>query len=101
MNLYVRYFDREILVHHVDEAIEFLASIDEIGMNPVLEADIRDYVDSAVFYPKHYKIRPRIYFIIIKTEAATMWTLRRKRPFMPIQSRVGHVIVVHRLLLLS
>jgi hypothetical protein len=79
MNLYVRYFDREILVHHVDEAIEFLASIDEIGMNPVLEADIRDYVDSAVFYPKHYKIRPRIYFIIIKTEAATMQDFKEKK----------------------
>jgi hypothetical protein len=41
MNLYLRYFDRETLVASVDEAIEFLRDIDEIGMNPVLEADIR------------------------------------------------------------
>ena len=67
MNLYLRYFDREILVNTVDEAIAFLSDIDEIGMNHMLEADIRDYVASDVAYPKRYKIRPRVYFIIIKT----------------------------------
>ena len=72
MNLYLRYFDNETLVSSADDAIELLSNIDEIGMNPVLEADIREYVASDVFYPKRYKIRPRVYFIIIKTEAATM-----------------------------
>ena len=72
MNLYLRYFDREILVKNVDEAIRFLSDIDEIEMNPQLERDIREYVKSDVYYPKRYKIRPRIYFIIIKTEAQTM-----------------------------
>lgn len=79
MNLYLRYFDRETLVHDVDDAIDFLASIQEIGMNPDLEADIRDYVASDVFYPKRYKIRPRVYFIIIKTEAATMLDFKQKK----------------------
>ncbi|MBR1688915.1 MAG: hypothetical protein IJ710_10395 [Prevotella sp.] len=79
MNLYLRYFDKEILVNNVDDAIAFLASIDEIGMNPVLESDVRDYVESDVFYPKRYKIRPRVYFIIIKTEAATMLDFKEKR----------------------
>lgn len=79
MNLYLRYFDRETLVKSVDEAIDFLKSIDEISMNPVLEADIRDYAASDVFYPKRYKIRPRVYFIIIKTEAATMLDFKEKR----------------------
>ena len=79
MNLYLRYFDRETLVTSVDEAIDFLASIDEIGMNPVLESDIRDYVASYVFYPKRYKIRPRVYFIIIKTDAATMQDFKDKK----------------------
>ena len=59
MNLYLRYFDRETLVTSVDEAIEFLRDIDEVGMNPVLEADIREYAESDVFYPKRYKVRPR------------------------------------------
>jgi hypothetical protein len=83
MNLYLRYFDRETLVTSVDEAIDFLASIDEIGMNPVLENDIRDYVASDVFYPKRYKIRPRVYFIIIKTEAATMQDFKDKKAVHP------------------
>jgi len=79
MNLYLRYFDKETLVHNVDDAIEFLASIQEIGMNRELEADIREYVASDVYYPKRYKIRPRVYFIIIKTEAATMLDFKQKK----------------------
>lgn len=64
---------------NVEDAIVFLANIDEIGMNPMLEADIREYVASDVYYPKRYKIRPRVYFIIIKTEAATMLDFKEKR----------------------
>ena len=79
MNLYLRYFDQETLVSNVDDAIAFLADIDDIGMDPVLEADIRDYVASDVFYPKRNKIRPRVYFIIIKTEAATMQDFKEKK----------------------
>ena len=79
MNLYLRYFDNETLVHHVDEAIDFLRSIDEIGMTPELEADVRSYCDSDIYYPKRYKIRPRVYFIIIKTEAETMLDFKQKK----------------------
>lgn len=79
MNLYLRYFDQEVLVGTVDEAIDFLAGIQEIGMNEALERDLRDYVASDVLYPKRYKIRPRIYFIIIKTEAATMQDFKEKK----------------------
>ena len=79
MNLYLRYFDKEILVENVDDAIAFLADIDEIGMNPDLEQDIRAYAASDVFYPKRYKIRPRVYFIIIKTDAASMKDFKDKK----------------------
>lgn len=79
MNLYLRYFDRETLVGTVDEALDFLASIEEIGLNQALADDIRDYVASDIFYPKRYKVRPRIYFIIIKTEAATMQDFKEKK----------------------
>ena len=79
MNLYLRYFDRETLVSTVDEAIDFLQAIDEIEMTPMLEADIREYVASDVFYPKRYKIHPRVYFIIIKTDAATMQDFKEKK----------------------
>ena len=79
MNLYLRYFDNEILVHNVDDAIDFLRSIPEIGMNANIENDIRDYVASDVFYPKRYKVRQRVYFIIIKTTAATMLDFKQMK----------------------
>lgn len=89
MNLYLRYFDREILVNNVDDAIAFLADIDEIGMNPVLERDIREYAASDVMYPKRYKTRPRVYFIIIKTEAETMQDFKDKKAVHPIEDTSG------------
>jgi len=79
MNLYIRYFDREALVANADEAIDFLRAIPDIDVVPSLEADIRDYVAGDVFYPKRYKVRPRVYFIIIKTEAATMLDFKQKK----------------------
>ena len=85
MNLYLRYFDSEVLVKSVDEAIAFLAGIDDIAMNPVLEKDIREYVASDVYYPKRYKIRPRVYFIIIKTEASTMQDFKEKKAVRPAE----------------
>jgi hypothetical protein len=55
-------------------------------MDADLEEDIREYVASDVFYPKRYKIRPRVYFIIIKTEAATMQDFKDKKALhMPAQ----------------
>ena len=92
MNLYLRYFDREILVTNVDEAIDFLSSIDEIGMNPVLERDVRDYAASDVYYPKRYKIRPRVYFIVIKTEAATMEDFKEKKAVHPNLGPNGKIV---------
>ena len=89
MNLYLRYFDREVLVNTVDEAIHFLSSIDEIEMTPILEKDIRAYVGSDVLYPKRYKIRPRVYFIIIKTEAATMQDFKDKKAIHPAEAHMG------------
>ena len=88
MNLYIRYFDQEVLVKDVDEAIAFLADIDEIGMNPMLERDVREYVESNVMYPKRYKIRPRVYFIIIKTEAETMEDFKEKKAVRPVSAIV-------------
>ena len=79
MNLYLRFFDNETLVESVDQAIDFLSSIQDIEMTPELENDVRAYVDSDVLYPKRYKVRPRIYFIIIKTEAKTMMDFKQKK----------------------
>ena len=79
MNLYLRYFDKEVLVSTVDEAIDCLRSIDDIEMNPLLEADIREYALSDIYYPKRYKVHPRVYFIIIKTEAMSLQDFKDKK----------------------
>ena len=84
MNLYLRYFDNEILVSTVEEAIDFLSSISEIKMTPDLENDIREYVEADAYYPKRYKVRPRVYFIIIKTEAAHMADFKAKKALRPV-----------------
>ena len=72
MNIYARYFDQDVLVYSFDELMDFLSSIPEIPINQRLIEDIRAYVESDMPYPKRYKIRPRVYFILIKTSAQTM-----------------------------
>lgn len=72
MNLYIRYFDSETLVSNVEDAIAFLAGIREIGMNQKIADDIRAYHESDNKFPKRYKVRPKIYFIMIKTDATNM-----------------------------
>lgn len=93
MNLYLRYFDRETLVSNVDDALDFLRSIPEINLDNELEADIREYAVSDVYYPKRYKVRPRVYFIIIKTTAETMQDFKEKKA---VRSNPDSVGIEHR-----
>lgn len=79
MNLYLRYFEDETLVSNVDEAISFLNSLDEVDVTEQMEKELRDYVKCDVMYPKRYKVRPRAYFIVIKTEARTMQDFKDKK----------------------
>ena len=76
MSIYARYFDRETLVNTTEELIDFLASISEIQITPQLVDDVKAYVDSDNPYPKRYKVRPRIYFILIKSNATTLAEFR-------------------------
>lgn len=79
MNLYCRYFDNEILAYSVDELIDFLSSIGEINITQDLVSDLREYAESKIMFPKRYKVRTRVYFIIIKTEAQTMQDFKEKK----------------------
>ena len=79
MNIYARYFDQDILVHTVDELIEFLSQIPDINVTPQLVEDVTSYIKSDVPYPRRYKVRPRVYFILIKTAAATMEEFKAHR----------------------
>ncbi|MCM1109214.1 MAG: hypothetical protein NC388_09220 [Clostridium sp.] len=72
MNLYIRYFDEECVVGSVEEAVDFLSSIPGVTLDDFVISDLRQYVAGSVHYPKRYKVRPRVYFIVIKTMAATL-----------------------------
>lgn len=79
MNIYARYFNQDTIVHNFDELMQFLASIPEIPITPRMENDVHAYVESDNPYPKRYKIRPRVYFILIKTNAETMEEFKTHR----------------------
>ncbi len=72
MNIYARYFNQEVLAHSYDELMSFLTSIPEIPVTPKMEEEVRAYIESDMPYPKRFKIRPRVYFIMIKTVALSM-----------------------------
>lgn len=78
-NLYVRYFDRDMLALSVEEAIDFLSTIPDIRITSELVSEVRAYAESDIPYPKRYKVRPRVYFILIKTNATTMAEFKANR----------------------
>ena len=61
-----------------EEAVAFLYAIPDIGMNEDITEEIKAYAESDVKYPRRYKVRPRVYFIIIKTEASTLLEFKEK-----------------------
>lgn len=79
MNLYLRYFDHETLVSNADEAVDFLRSLQEIKVTPELVEDIHAYAASDVAFPKRYKVRAHVYFIVIKTLAKNMTEFKQKK----------------------
>ncbi len=79
MNLYIRYFDNEILVSNADEALEFLRSIPDFDVTPQMESDVRDYAAASNTYPKRYKVRAHIYFIMIKTNVSSLADFKQKK----------------------
>lgn len=72
MNLYIRFFDEECVVSSVEEAYDFLSSLGGVKLDEATMADLRQYMESPMPYPKRYKVRPRVYFIVIKTTAMTL-----------------------------
>ena len=72
MNLYIRYFDNEVVVTNVEDALDFIRGIEGFVVTPQFEKEFRDYAEGSMPYPKRYKVRARLYFIVIKTTAATL-----------------------------
>ncbi|MBR6141625.1 MAG: hypothetical protein IKQ37_07690 [Bacteroidaceae bacterium] len=78
MNLYIRYFDDEALVHSVEEALNFLSSLDDVELNDEIATELQKFMSSSAMYPKHIKVRARSFFIAIKTTAKTMEEFKSK-----------------------
>lgn len=78
MNIYLRYFDTEILVSSLEEAFDFLQSLPDIDLDEYLRKDIAQFVESDAVFPKRYKVSGRNYFIVIKTTANTMEEFKLK-----------------------
>ena len=72
MNLYLRFFNDEVLVESVDQALDFLSKLPDIKLDDALCAELVRYVESNNPYPKRFKISSKVYFIVIKTTANTM-----------------------------
>ena len=72
MNLYIRYFDDERVVTNVQDALLFIASIPGFNMTEAFIKEFTEYAEGPSPFPKRYKVRPRLYFIVIKTNAVTM-----------------------------
>lgn len=72
MNLYIRYFDDEIVVTSVEEALDFIRTIQGFNVTPQFEVEFREYAEGSMPFPKRFKVRARVYFIVIKTLAKTL-----------------------------
>lgn len=74
MNLYVRYFNDEFIARSIDEAIDFLKSLNimDFDFNDVFVNELEKFVDSDAAYPKRFKVHAHTYFLIIKTNAETL-----------------------------
>ena len=72
MNLYLRFFNDEVLVENVDQAIDFLSRLPDVKIDEAICSDLRRYAESSNPYPKRFKISSKVYFIVIKTTAKTM-----------------------------
>ena len=72
MNLYVRYFDHEYLATSIDDALDFLRTIDEIKLESNAASRISTFLSSSNLYPFRLKVSYSNYVLFLKTEATTI-----------------------------
>ena len=81
MNLYIRYFNDETVAHNLDEALDFLRSLEltDFVIDDDFIDDLSMFAQSPISYPKRYKVHSHVYFIVIKTEANTLEEFKLNR----------------------
>lgn len=72
MNLFIRYFDKEALAQSIDEAIDFLESIDDFKIESNVANRIQAFMDSSNLYPFRLKVSYSNYVLFLKTEASSI-----------------------------
>lgn len=74
MNLYVRFYDGEAVVSSVDELIEKLKDfgVPQSLFDDEFVDEIYDFVNSKAVHPRRFRVTPRQYFILIKTNVLTL-----------------------------
>lgn len=74
MNLYVRYYDGEAVVSSIDELIYDLKQfgVPENVIDDDFVDEVYEFINSKVVHPKRFRVSPRQYFILIKTNVSTL-----------------------------
>ena len=74
MNIYARYYDGEAVVSSFDELIECLKNfgVPETLFDDNFIDEICDFINSKNIHPKRFRVTSRQYFILIKTNVATL-----------------------------
>lgn len=72
MNLYVRYFDHECVAKNIDEALDFLSTIEEIKLDSNAASRVATFLSSPNLYPFRLKVSYSNYVLFLKTEAETL-----------------------------
>ena len=91
MNLYVRFFDHEILATNMDEIVGFLSSINDIRMDDSMVSRIISFVESDGTYPFRLKVSYNNYVLFLKTDAkdlAEFKELERQRKEQRLEGRM-------------
>jgi len=72
MNLFIRYFSHETLAHNVNEAMDFLGTINEIKLDGTIPGRISSFLTSNNTFPFRMKVSYSNYVLFLKTEAETL-----------------------------
>lgn len=72
MNLYIRYFNNEHLAKSIDEAIDFLVSLNEIKVDNNVANRLTTFLNSSNLYPYRLKVSYSNYVLFLKTEAESL-----------------------------
>lgn len=74
MNLYVRYYDGEAVVSSIDELIYSLKQfgVPESVFDDDFMDEVYEFTHSKAVHPKRFRVSPRQYFILIKTNVNSL-----------------------------